>query len=365
MDKLESKLRKTPANGDVLAATGDFGYAIWLGYDYAKKRVRKGKVQNAEFVRAPRFPEDEPLEYAVWTPSKYNARSGPGYAFILTVPDSDVKPSDHLVEQWTDGTVRDGAILAAPQMPEDPDTWETAGVANVMFLYGEITKNYAVDFDRIYLAGRGRGVQTALAIGESFPDRFAGVIGRAGDPGDTAAGNFRNLATYFAGGGGKATAFSKQIEELGYGNCSLDPSGGEEDIWNWILAHPRVSYPTEVTLIPNQYTNRAYWLQVPRTDGATPVKVHAVLDRATNTVTVEGEGVNEFSLHFSDAILDMNREITVIANGQEYKDLIPRSFRTALSNIYNARIAPGKVLVASKPYHLPSLAKEEDEGGGQ
>ncbi|MEO2162543.1 MAG: hypothetical protein ABGY29_08465, partial [bacterium] len=43
MAKLERKLSKTPAQGDILASPGDIGRAIWLSYDYGRNRPKKGK----------------------------------------------------------------------------------------------------------------------------------------------------------------------------------------------------------------------------------------------------------------------------------------------------------------------------------
>lgn len=363
VDKLERKLEDTPAQGDLLASPADLGRAIWLSYDYDRNRKPKqGELEEMEYVDGQAFTKDAPLEYVVWTPNKYRPRDN-AYPVILSIPDADVRPFDHVTEEWVDGDIRDGAIIASPVMPEDTTLWEEMdGLARVMLLYKDITYNWAVDFDRIYLAGRGRGVETAVRIASAFPDRFAGVVGRAGDVGSTRPDNFGNLSTYFAGGGAEARTFAEAAEELGYDNVTLQPEGRESDLWKWIQEHPRVSYPTEIHLVAGPRTNRLYWLQVPQTDGSTLVEVHAKVDRSSNTVTVEGDGVTEFTLHFSDAVLDLSKEVTVIANGQESKDLIARSFHTVLDNVYNGRIDPGKVLVGFKTYHLPSVELEGEEG---
>lgn len=360
--KLAKKLEDTPAAGDLLASPADLGYALWLSYDYdGKKRIAKaGKVNEDEFYDGNVFTKQDPLPYAVWTPEKYRPKTD-SYTLIISIPDSGVRPFDHLTEQWIDAGVRENAIVVVPQMGDDTTLWEeNDGLARVMGMYKHLTNNWAVDFDRIYLAGRGRGVKTALHIASIWPDRFAGVIGRTGEVGDTVPYNFGNLPTFFTGGGAKVTAFAAAAKEAGIGNVTVDAAGKEADVWKWIQDHPRVSYPTEITIVATAMTNRMYWLQVPRTDGLTPIKVTAKVDKATNTITVEGDGVNEFTLHFSDAVVDLSKEITVIANGLESKDRIERSFRETIRNIYYASIDPGKVLVASKPYHLPTVG-----GGGE
>ena len=72
--------------------------------------------------------------------------------------------------------------------------------------------------------------------------------------------------------------------------------------------------------------------------------------------------MTDFFLHFNDVILDMTKEITVIANGQEYKDFIPRSFPLVLDNIFKGKCDPGRMFVAVKSYHLPTLVKADGEG---
>jgi len=361
IEKLEKKLGKTPAEGDLLASPADLGYGIWLSYDYSGKRVAKaGKVHKDDFWDDYLFTKKEPLEYAVWTPGKYRPKTDK-YALIIAIADSGMEPHAHITEEWVDAALREGAIVATPKMSEDTTLWEEMGdgIARVMTVYKELTNNYAVDFDRIYIAGRGRGVKTAVHIASIWPDRFAGVIGRTGEVGSTAPDNFGNLPSYFAGGGAKVQAFAQAAQALGVENVRIQADGKEADIWEWIQANPRNSYPSEITLVATRLTNRMYWLQVPRTDGSTLVSITAKVDKDTNTITVEGVGVNEFTLHFSDAVLDLDKDVTVIANGQEYTDKIARSFRETLNNVYNAAIDPGKVLVASKFYHLPSVDKDD------
>lgn len=363
MDDLGKKLEKATGNTDVLASPADLGRALWLSYDYDRQRTSKGKVEQQEYTAQAPFSKDEPLVYAVWAPSKYSPRSG-SYAVILTIPDQGVEPTDHLIEKWIDPDIRDNVILAAPRMPEDTGKWsELVGKAHVMLLMRTICESYAVDFDRIFLAGRGLGVATALDLAEQFPDRFAGVIGRTGDAGETLADNFRCLPTFFAGGGAKVTAFSERIDELGYGNCTVRPEGNEADIWNWMQSHERNSYPSDVTLVPgNPFPKRAYWVEVPPTDSAERGRITASIDRATNTITVEGAGMVEFFLYFNDVLVDMDKPIRVIANGLESQDLMPRSRGETLAGIFSGTSDPGRVFVAKKRYALRPVASEGGEG---
>ena len=360
MEKLQRKLARTAVEGEILASPGDLGRAIWLSYDYGRNRPKRGKVAEREFVGSV-FDKKNPLLYAVWAPAKYSASAGP-YPVIISIPDEGVRPADHLRDNWTEGAVQDGAILASPTMPEDATAWGGRdGIGRVIVLMRAIYEEYGVDFNRIYLAGHGLGVATALGIAEKFPDRFAGVIGRSGDAGEVSSGNFRNLPTYFAGGGAQVTTFEEGVARMGYSNCTVQPGGMTADVWNWIGTVERDSYPSQVTLLPGSpFPKRAYWLEVPPSEGGSG-RIHAQVDRGTNTVTVEGSGMTEFTLHFNDVLLDMSKPIVVVANGQKHEDLVPRSRAVLLASLFSGACDPGRVFVNAKSYHLPHLATDSED----
>jgi len=347
-----------------LAFPLDLARAIWFSNDYSKtKGVKKGKIATIEFTTP--FTQEGQHEYALWVPSKYNAKKA--YPLILAIPDSGEQVDKHVSEHWTSSEFRDGALIAAVPMPADDALWaqigeagKPGGAAMVLTVFGELTRKYAVDFDRVYLAGRGAGVAAAVQLASLFPDRFAGVIGRAGDAGETSAENFRGLATYFAGGGSRATAFAEACKQMGSDNCTLAPEGKEADIWAWIEATPRQPYAAEVHLLAGSpFPNKAYWVELPPSDGSVVNRINAKADYATNTVTVEAEGARYCFLHFNDQIVDLDQPIKVVINGVEHVDTLPRTLRSLTTWLYKSGSDPGKAFVASKRYDI--LAKEKSE----
>ena len=352
MEKLAKKLEKTPAQGDLLRSPSDLGFSYWLSYDYSKQRTTKGKVDKTEYIYPDAgFTKETPLEYAVWTPAKYAVKSGP-YPLLIVIPDEGQSPEQHLTEDWADGELRDGLILAVPSMPEDTASWGAQALPRVMVLMRAMTETYALDFNRIYLGGKGVGLAQAGAIAEKFPDRFAGLVGRSGDLGDLRADNFRNLPSYFAGGA-KVTAFRDSTKELGWDNCTLEPEGTEKEIWNWIQAHARPAYPEEIVLAPGSpLPRRSAWLEVPPSDYAPTARIRARIDRASNHVTIDGTGVTDCVVYLNDAMLDLEKPITVTANGVETQVQVARSHKAFLTNIYSGRSDPGRVFVASQNFHL-------------
>jgi hypothetical protein len=342
---------------DPLAMTSDLGKALWESYSYStQKGVKKGKISTTTTL-APYLGEKKSLEYAVSVPSKYDPKQP--YPLLLCIPEKGVTPQQHLTERWTSADIREGAVLVAIPMPAEVSAWgatggenNPGGVGNTFTVFNEVRRLYAVDFDRIYLCGRGEGLLAAMTIAERSPDRFAGVIGRAGDVGESVPDNFRNLPTFFAGAGAGATAFQEKAEKIAAGSCTVKPEAEEPEIWTWIQQHPRVSYPTEVLLAPGtEGPFRAYWVATPRTDAKT--RLTAKVDRASNTITVDGEGATSVVLFFNDVLVDLEKPVKVLCNGKEHLDLIPRSLVSML-DMLETPSDPGKLFTATRSYDLPA-----------
>ena len=365
-----AKLEKR-ATGDrpMLALPADLGRALWLAQAYDKQRVRAGRVEAVET----KSPFGGEVEYAVSVPADYNPRKGISHPLLLILPDAPTPgqatdPEQFLTENWSDPALRSNALLVAIGMPkvekpEDVASWSAiqesyAGLPgvgpNVLTALMEVTRKYAVDYDRVYLVGHGAAVEAAMVMASFFPDRFAGVIGRRGDAAEMAPDNFRNVPTLFTGAGSKATAFAEAAKKAGHDNSTLKADALEADVWAWIQSHARNANPTEVVLAPGRpFPHKAYWVEVPASDGATAASVKASLDRESNTITLQTQGVTEVTLYFNDEMLDLDQPVKVVSNGKEHPiELIPRNFNTFVGLIYQGRNDPGKLYVASKRYDV-------------
>lgn len=352
-----------------LAFPDDLGQALWYSYDYAKasKKAPKGKVKD--LVVPYRGKE---IALTARAPSKYKGKTA--YPLLLMVAEFGRKPFDYLTEEWALPELKDGAILVCVHMPKDKDAWnvirtedgKSGGVASILTTFGAAQSSYAIDFDKVFLVGRMEGLQAAMATASLFPDRFAGVIGRTGDFKDVTVDNFRNVSTFFAGGGEGATKFKEDVDAAGYGNCSVEPAAKEADIWSWIRETTRDGNPAEVTLKPGTpFPNSAYWLRMPPWDGEGEARLHGKIDREKNTITVEGRGMSTVTISFNDTLLDLSQPVKVICNGVESIDVIPRSPKTLLEGIYKARSDPGKVYVASRQYGMVDPGGEGGSDDGE
>lgn len=357
LDKLGRKLRKAPID-DILASPLDLGRALWMSKEYTKKRVKFGSIQDGEYDAA--VPGGKaPLQYSILAPSAYDKGKKKSWPLVLCIPGVDETPQESLLEHWAVGELHNEVILVCPHMPADVDDWgKLPGVGTMLILFKAVFQEWAIDYDQVFLAGRGAGVDAALSIAGKFPELFAGVIGRTGDVTTAKPANFSNLPTWFSGGGSGVTAWEKEIKEAGWENCTVDPSGREDQILGWLRDTRRNGVPFQITLVPGRpFPTRAYWLEVPSGDEEGGL-VTASVNRDTNTITVDATLVPTVTLYFNDMLVDLSKPVKVVVNGVEHTDLLPRSYRTCLKLIYRGTNDPGRVFVAMKTYAVPARASK-------
>lgn len=340
-----------------LALSLDLGQGAQFANSY--KNARGGKPISGEIEG-----RGGTIHYTVWVPKSYRSTGGP-YPTVIVMPGlHEGKPmssSHFLVEHWTESSVREAALIAVVDMPNDPAAWSAmaagdgtpGGVMAAMLTFRDLRDTYAVDPDRVYLMGMETGVAPALSLGAMFPHLFAGVIGQAGDAGEVGHENFRNLPVLLQGAGAQAEAFKAAGEEAGYESCELRPAASVDEIWAWAEEHPRVANPSSVTLaLGSPIPNKAYWIEVPPTEGE-GVVIQAEADREANKITVTGSGVPSVTLFLNDQLVDLDRPVTIVLNGVEQTDVIPRSVDDMLSLLKRGTSDPGKFYVAAKTYDLP------------
>jgi hypothetical protein len=354
--------------GDPLQHAADLGVVLRSTRPVASERG--GKVQTEVFTQG-RF-AGAGLSYAYRLPREYDASSS--YPLILAIPAEGEPPADHIRANWTDKDVQDQVIVLCPAMPAQSETWEhvivkgrPGGLCHVLTGLRIATERFAVDFERVYVAGLGKGVPAAIAAGNYSPHRFAGIIGRAGEPGTVKPDNFSNLPIFFAGGTQKARAFA----EACHANSQFRHDGNEQEILRWMRDNPRRTYPERVLVVPGDpepYPTRAYWLQV-KPGAAVPrwhpeakdTRASALLDRATNTVMIDAKNIAQVTLLLNDQLVDLGKPLTVFANGVEHRAVVPRQFSSFVDMAYDGVSDPGAVYVARMELDLTGEAPPESD----
>ena len=353
-------LRASLAGSDPLASGADLRRALWLARELQEKGLQPGKIQEDRFQQGSFLVAG--LEYAFRLPKSYQT-GGVGYALILTLPDEGQRPAAHLRADWTLRAILEEAILLAPAMPAEREEWtqvavngRPGGLSHVLTALRLATERFDVDLDRVYVAGSGKGVAAAVAAGNSGPQRFAGVIGRAGDTGTIGPENFSNLPTLFQNGGARATAFQAESKAAGQDNCTLQSGGKQQEVWDWIKAHPRVPNPTSVTVLVGElFPTHAYWLRL--APNAVYSRASATLDRKANELHITSTGVSQVSLLLNDELIDLDRPLRVITGGVEQSVSVPRDLTTMLDLLHEGRSDPARLYVSELSIDMRSAAE--------
>ncbi len=347
------RLTKERPGWDPLRRSEDLGRAWQLARKRADERpgrivtevVEPGSFGGAGLALTYRLPKS-------YAPAKTR------YPLIVTLPDFDEKPDEHLRAQWTLPAILDAAILVCPAMPSKREDWaqvaihgRPGGLAHVLTAVRVASERFAVDFDRIYVVGRGKGVPAALAAGNTTPQRFAGVVGRAGDAGDLGPDNFVTLPILLQSSGAKGAELERKAQAAGIDTITLLASGGEPDVWSWMLANPRRSKPERVTVVPGDpFPTRVGWLQI--APSASDARATARIDRGTNTIELTSNGVHKARLFLHDGLLDLDRPVRFVCNGTEQSGTLQRSLTTALDLLRDGTSDPACVYVASAELDL-------------
>ncbi len=361
MAKVNAKKLK---GGDLLALTADMNRVIYMANGYERKAPKRANGSVLKKSHDTTRITGGTVDYAVWTPPKYKPKAGP-YTLILSIPDEGAATEPHIKENYTNNDLLASTVIAAPKMPGTMDDWMGKdGIGAVLLTMRHITDVYAIDVERIFIGGRGRGGEAALKIANMFPDRFAGAFCWAGDGGaEVTAENIQHVPVLITGGGTNATGLSERAKSAKLSNVTLESGGGIDAIHTWMEGKRRNSYPDQFTIIPGaRFPTRAYWAQFAPTDDMANTRLDASVDRETNTVTLTGKGVTECTLYFSDGVVDMSRPVTVIANGgTPVVDTFERTPTLFLQYIKDSKSDSGRYYVASKQYSLPLVASDSDE----
>jgi len=303
-------------------------------------KLKKGEVAS---VKA-KNPNGSEVAFAYSVPKVYPPKNGV-LPLVLTVPDAGEDPAAHLNAQWNDPGLRESAILVAVTMGSDTTAWgkfgspeSPGGVFPVMNTLGVVRREFAVDFNRTFVAGAGQGFAAAETTASVFPHCFAGLIGL----GNVAASddehytNFRSLPTLLVKGGDGATAIKAKIDELNYANCELAPEGGVAEVAAWIGKTVRHAYPLQFEFVPtSDYSKRAHWISISGFTATEHPRIDAKADRATNTVTITAQKLTDVTIYLNDVLVDLDKPVKFVINGTTQEQTVARSAEKMIKNQFN------------------------------
>ncbi|MFK5956044.1 MAG: hypothetical protein QM477_06330 [Planctomycetota bacterium] len=303
------------------------------GFDKSGKNIKKGKTIEQDLGAYGKF--------LVWLPASYKPDKV-NYPAILLL-DSDPQAT---IDGLSDET-KEAFIILAPLIGglDKSVLMEAEGRNLIIGPIGRGTVAYRVDRSRLFLIGKGeQGVSFASAYAAVIPHYFAGVALIGADAGDVP---------------GKAN----------YSLVVVESKDSVESAANWALGlESPDKYPTsfEVELV-EPWQGVFYWVQALKFDTGDAVpegkasRLKVSVDRGTNTITIDGEYVYQVRLMLNDILVDLDKPITVLRNGQTYTFQSSRSLGTLLGNYVNS--LDGSVYPAQlRQLDLPSEAKEPTDG---
>lgn len=239
-------------------------------------------------------------------------------------------------------------IYIAPRAPSD--TWNLWHRPEIDALFDQLIESavvaWGVDPNRVYLLGYSAGGDGVYQLAPRMADRFGAAAMMAGHPNDASPLGLRNLpfAIYM---GGRDSAYNRNTVAQQWGERlgelrTNDPDGyphrvviyPEDGHWMggkdaealpWMAEHTRNPWPDTVVWHQGHTVHdRFYWLAVDRDRAAKGQTIRANVEG--QTITLESDDVARVELLLSDALLDLDQPIRVMANGTvAFDGIVPRT----------------------------------------
>ncbi len=275
----------------------------------------------------------------------------------------------------------DEGIYVAPRAPTN--TWNLWHEPHIDALFDRLIEDYValrgVNPNRVYLLGYSAGGDGVYQLAPRMADRFAAAAMMAGHPNDASPLGLRNLPfALFVGekdGGYGRNAVAREwrgkLERLERETRADGDRGGYPHLvrivagkghWMdgedaaalpWMAARTRDPWPKRVVWEQGHRVGRRfYWLALPERAGGAAGEVMPVrgalvrAEVAGQQVAVESRDYRRLVLRLSDALLDLDRPVTVVANGRKvFSGRVTRT-AAALAASLEERADPGSAASA-------------------
>lgn len=262
-------------------------------------------------------------------------------------------------------------IWVVPRSPTD--SWNQWHQEHIDPMFDRIIESYImvhnINPNRVYILGYSAGGDGVYQLAPRMADRFAAAAMMAGHPNDASPLGLRNLPfAIFVGENDSAynrnevaRKWSQELDTLheadpkGYHhhvNICADMGhwmcGRDAEALSWMSQWTRNPWPKKVVWVQDDVVhNRFYWLLLP--DSIKPQqgqKIIAEVDSQTIFISTS-EGIGKLTLCLSDALLDLDKAITVYVDGvgQVFQGRVSRS-EHAIEDSFRHRADPTTVAFA-------------------
>lgn len=313
--------------------------------------------------------DGEVYRYGVDVPSRYEPRTpapvllDPGHAAAAKEDDrgkagyltffrgqADMAGLEHALVVRTEILEQIGNGGARGQEPED----EVARVFDACFR--DLASRFAVDLDRVWVAGLSQTGFWSWQLGLARADRFAGIAPMGAVTWQTKGclPNLSRLSAFVLHGDAdkvcpvvQPRATTKELEQLGARVRYVEVPGGGHDVgvWGklneglkWLAESPRDPYPKSIA--KNLKTLAQPWCYWARLDEIERAGTGAANEPPTatfaasvegQTITITSKGVSKVTLGLSRELVDLSKPVTISWNGRKAFEGAPkRDFARAL-----------------------------------
>lgn len=356
---------------DLLKNMGDM-VALFDGvFEYPKQNT-SGALKM--FQEKPRGASEE-VDYGLAAPKRYRPESA--YRAVVLLPGKGASGWEdrktYFDNTWNKAALAEDTLFFLPKLRDGDDYdklpdltkqleagQEVERIGSVLRPLGEVNRKYNLDRARMILdCGKGTS-GWGIRLATYFPMRFAGLVLRH-------PVNVDNLQLDSLGGvpillvsseetEAACKKLQEQLNKLEAGKCQILKGKGkypfldsQAEIDKWVAKVERPLFPPKVVLATNHDRfGKAYWISILEMEPLDTVsdaqrpRVVATADREKNTVTIEARSVTAFFLYLNDALVDLDKEVTLVVNGHSTKHKFSRSLQRMVD----------EMIVAYDPGHL-------------
>jgi predicted esterase len=276
-----------------------------------------------------------------WLERTFGAAPSTGRSLWISLHGGGGAPPELNDEQWHN-QIRlyepPEGIVVAPRAPTNTwDLWHQNHIDPMLDrLIAGMVSTRGVDPNKVYLLGYSAGGDGVYQLGPRMADRWAAASMMAGHPNDARPESLRNLPFFiFVGGADSAynrnqvaAAWGAQLDAL----AAADPGGyphkttifpglphwmnrRDAEVLPWMAASTRNPWPKKVVWLQNEVTHdRFYWLELPPGIAQKGQLIRASVQG--QIISLESPNVHNVILRLSDALINLDQPVTVVAAGK-------------------------------------------------
>ncbi len=261
--------------------------------------------------------------------------------YIVLAPTAQPEPKDARNEDHMDKPGKD-----------EPKHWWCYRDGNFVFTaLADLKRRFAVDENRVVIAGYAMGGMGAVNLGLRYPDRFAAVVSFAGAFARTEFAGLKvdaaqrriflngfSLPFYMVHGDQDAVVpvelereSRNRLKDLGYEHVYVEVPKGKHELnlreegpivgaaEKWIKDRVRKPHPKEVKHHAlGDYCPQSYWVKITEFSGTAAAEVQAAVKG--QTIEFTATGVRKLAFYLDETHLDLEKPVKVVLKGKTAAD---------------------------------------------